>query len=303
MSKSNLWCYFVAMIPPFMGAVSYVTSKYVINEISPISLLFFRWIVAVIILTPFLARNFYNDLAIIKSNIGVIFITAISGVTCFNLFLYHALQFTSSTSASIIVSLFPIFVLFLGVIVNKDSLHKTQISAIILSFLGVLIIVTHGNILSEISSLFSNFGDFLALAAAACWAIYTFTVKFKPTDISFYSYIYSTFLIGTILLLPLYLFDLFYLDNSFEPNLTIISVIFCLGFGVSIIGMLSFNSTILKIGPNLSSIFYYLAPLFTAILAIIILDEKIEYFHMVGMALILFGINFPMVVKYFYQTS
>ncbi len=297
--EAKWWHYLIALIPPFMGAVSYVLSKYVINDISPISLLFYRWLVALIILTPFAIKPFLAEIINVRTNLRIISIIAISGVTLFNLFVYYALQYTTSTNTSIIISIFPMFVLALGVIINNDKLKKSQLYSIIFSFIGVLIIVSHGRILEGLSELFSSTGDFIALAASLCWAIYVFTVKFKPTNLSFRSFAYSIFLIGTILIFPLYLVDVFYLDHTFELSMLNMSVIFCLGFGVSLIGMMSLNLSILKIGPNTSAMLFYLAPLFTAIMAVMILGEELQYFHLIGMLSILLGVNFPLISRFF----
>lgn len=297
--ESKKWGYYIiALIPPLMGGVSYVISRYVIHDISPITLVFYRFLGALILLTPFAIRPFLKEITSIHANIRILFIMGISGVTLFNMFVYYAVHYTTSTNVSIIVSIFPVFVIGLGVVISKDKLEKTQIFSILFSFLGVLIILSQGQIFKGISTLFSNIGDFIALGAAICWAIYIFATKFKPKDMSFMSLSYAPMLIGTILILPAYLFDIYYLKNTFTINLQTLSVIFCLGLGVSIIGMMTLNVSVVKIGPNLSSILYYTAPLFTAIMAVMILNERFEFFHFIGMIIILFGINIPLLVRF-----
>ena len=293
------WYYCLALIPPFMGAVSYVLSKYIITDISPISLLFYRWLVALVILTPFAIKPFLDEIINIRANIRILFIIAISGVTLFNFFVYYALQYTTSTNTSIIVSIFPMIVLALGIAIDGEKLRKSHIYSIVFSFIGVLIILSHGNILKGVLALFNNIGDFIALAATLCWAIYVYAVKHKPTNLSFRSFVYSTFLIGTILICPLYVVDIFYLKHTFEPTMVSIGIIFCLGFGVSIIGMMSLNISIVKIGPNISAILFYLAPLFTSIMAVTILKEELQSFHFIGILSILLGVNFPLIAHFF----
>ena len=304
MKQEVQWYYYViALIPSFMGAASYVLSKYIIDDISPISLLFYRWAVALLVLTPFALRSFCAEFAKILANLRILSIIAISGVTLFNLCTYYALQYTSSTNVSIIVSIFPIFVLTLGAFINKDRLNKIQVYSVMLSFTGALIIVSHGHILEDLSSLFHNVGDFIALAASLCWATYVFTVKYKPNELSFLSFTYSMILIGTILIAPLYLMDVFYLGHTFELTTLNVSVILFLGIGVSVIGIMTMNLSIIKIGANTTSILYYLAPLFTSIMAITILGEKFEYFHLVGMCTILLGVNLPLIAHFFTTTN
>ena len=63
--------------------------------------------------------------------------------------------------------------------------------------------------------------------------------------------------------------------------------------------MISLNISIVKIGPNISAILFYFAPLFTSIMAVMILEEKLLSFHLVGISSILLGINFPLVAHFF----
>jgi drug/metabolite transporter (DMT)-like permease len=297
-SRPQYWYYILAVIPPFMGAVSNVLSKYSINDISPVAMLFWRWVIAVLLMTPFVMRGFIAEFHNIKAAWRVISIAAFFGIALFNLFVYCGVQYTTSTSSSIIISVFPIFVMLLGFLINNDRPQMIQIIAITVSLSGALVIVSHGNVFQELTGLFDNYGDFLALMGTICYAIYVFTVKFKPDNLSFYSFSYSAFLLGMILLCPLYLFDVFYVGNRFELNGQNIVVLLSLGVGVSVIGMLIFNMTILKLGYNLASIIFYLMPLFTSIMAVTILDEKFECFHFIGMSLILIGVNLPILSNY-----
>ena len=118
-----------------------------------------------------------------------------------------------------------------------------------------------------------------------------------------YSFAYSTLLIGTILILPLYLFDVFYLGNIFKLNVPNVSVMIFLGLGVSIIGMMIMNVTVLKIGPNIISMLFYATPLFTAMMAVTVLGEQFETFHFVGMGLIIVGVNLRMILRPIFKLS
>jgi len=281
-----------------MGAVSNVISKYSVGDISPISLAFYRWLVATFVMTPFLMRGFLREFDKIVAIKSLVFLVALTGVTLFNIFVYYAMHYTSTTSVAIVTSMFPIFVMLFGLCINKDRLKLVQVISIILASVGALVIVTKGDIAAELSELFSNYGDFLALIATISYGIYTFAFRSKPEDVSFYSFSYATFLLGTIMLFPFYMFDIFYLENSLEVNLQNVSAILCLGVAVSVVGMLVFNMTILKLGYNLASIIFYLMPAFTAIMATTLLHEDIEHFHFIGMMLILVGVNLPITAQY-----
>ncbi len=295
MHKTPYYYYLLALIPPLMGAGSYIVSKYVIHDISPIALLFYRWLSGLLILTPFVLKGFISELKAVRQHIKILTIISASGVTLFNLFVYYSLKYTTSTNTSIVTSIFPVFVLIMGIVIHKDKLDKLQLISMMLALIGAVVIISHGHILEGVEGLFHNVGDFIALAAALCFAIYFVAVKSKPKDMSFYPFVYATFLIGTIMILPIYLFDLLYLGNRFEVNVQNVSVIIFLGLAVSVVGMIIMNATVLKIGPNLASILFYVTPLATSIIAVTILGEKFETFHLIGMVFIIVGINLPIV--------
>ena len=296
-NKVPYWYYIVALYLPLTGAVGFVLSKYIIDDISPIQFLFYRWVIAFIVFTPFAIRSFIKELQIIKANWKILSIISLSGVTLFHIFAYYSVKHTTSTNSSIVVDIFPIFVLFLGVFVNKDKLDKIQLLSIILASIGAIVIISHGHILEGVENLFHNIGDFIALIAAMFFAIYIFATKFKPANLSFYSFVYATFLIGIIAFLPIYLFDIFYLENTLNFDLQTIVSLCVLAFGINVIGTITMNFSILNIGPNITSILFYLTPVFTALIAVMVLDEKFEYFHIVGMSFIIFGINLPIITK------
>ena len=295
-NKTPYWYYILALVPPLMGALNYVASKYVISDISPTSLLFYRWFSALIILTPFVLKGFISEFKAIKRNMGILTIVAVSSVGA-AFFCNYSLKYTTSTNTAIVTSVFPVFVLFLGVVIHKDKLQKIQLFSMILALVGAVIIISHGHILRGIDGLFHNIGDFIALASAISLAIYCISVKSKPKNISLNSFAYSTLLIGTILILPLYLCDVFYFGNTFKLNVPNVSVIIFLGLGVSIIGMMIMNVTVLKIGSNIISILFYATPLFTAMMAVTVLGEQFEAFHFVGMGLIIAGVNLPLILR------
>lgn len=251
-NKELKWYYYIiALVSPFTNAANYVLSKYVIDEVSPITLLFFRWLCALLILTPFAIKLFIREFNNIRANWRILFIMAISGIVLFNFFTYLALRYTTSTNVSIIISIFPILVLVLGAIIDKQKLVPSQIYSILFSFTGVIIIVTKGDILQGVTNLFSNSGDFITLAASASLAIYVFAAKFKPPNLSYYSFLYSIILISTMLILPVYLLDIFYFQIVSEINILNVGVIFCIAIG-ALIGLMALNLTVVKIGAHMT---------------------------------------------------
>jgi drug/metabolite transporter (DMT)-like permease len=103
------------------------------------------------------------------------------------------------------------------------------------------------------------------------------------------SFLFSTFGLGLIMLIPFLLYDL----NSSAPislNLTTIMSILYIGIFASIGGYFMWSRAVEFIGASKSGIIYYSLPLFSTLWAILLLGEKVQVVHFICMALIVTGI-------------
>jgi drug/metabolite transporter (DMT)-like permease len=103
------------------------------------------------------------------------------------------------------------------------------------------------------------------------------------------NFLFAVFLLGTLILLPFYLFELKH-EGGFEMNLSNISAILYLGLGASVICFLLWNISIANLGAGRASLFGNLIPVFSAIEAVLFLNEKISLIHLFSFALVVFGL-------------
>ena len=127
------------------------------------------------------------------------------------------------------------------------------------------------------------------LAAALTFAIYNVSVKKKPSGMSSKNFLFTVFLIGTVILCPFYLFELKH-EGGFEMNLSNLSSILYLGLGASVICFLLWNISIANLGAGRASLFGNLIPVFSAIEAVLFLNEKITLIHLFSFALVVLGL-------------
>lgn len=127
------------------------------------------------------------------------------------------------------------------------------------------------------------------LAAALTFAIYNVSVKKKPSGMSSKNFLFAIFLLGTLMLLPFYLFELKH-EGGFEMNLSNVSAILYLGLGASVICFLLWNISIANLGAGRASLFGNLIPVFSAIEAVLFLNEKISLIQLFSFALVVLGL-------------
>src|SRR6185503_19481173 len=131
--------------------------------------------------------------------------------------------------------------------------------------------------------------DWWVLAAALTFAIYNTMVKKKPVAMHPLNFLLVVFLMGTVLLVPFYLYEL-NTEGGIALNVSNILVILYLGVAASVIAFLIWNKAIAKLGSGRTALFGNLIPVFSSIEAVFILGEKITWVHMASFVLVITGL-------------
>ncbi len=208
------------------------------------------------------------------------------GLFGFNIFFFMGLQYTSSLNAALIVSLNPITTIFLSKAILKTKLTKHHILGASISLIGVLFLVTKGNI-SNFSMGKLNIGDFMILIANFLFGLHHVWVKQYRGQVS--NQQFTTF--TNVICLVGFLFLISFHENGItidHSNMYWINAIGIGCFGTALAYIL-WNEGVYRIGANKAGIFMNMVPLATAITGFF-LGDSFEFFHLTSGFLILFGI-------------
>ncbi len=138
-------------------------------DIPPITLSYWRWLVALIIFIPFSLRHLFREWAVIKANMALLIFMGILGVSGFNSFVYLGLQQTTAMNALLINSFIPILIILLSRIKPGISISWVKLLGILISTFGMILLVVQGN-WQKLLSFQVNRGDLWMLLAAFIWA-------------------------------------------------------------------------------------------------------------------------------------
>lgn len=269
---------------------NFIVARGLTDNIPPVSLAFWRWTIAVIVLIPFALKHLFLDWAVIKSNIKYLTVTSILGVSVFNTLIYIASHTTTAINLSLIAITFPVFIIILSRIFYKEAITLNKGLGILLVITGVVSLITQGD-LSILKNISFSKGDLWMLLAAITFAIYSLLVKQKPTQIGAWSFQMSTFIIGLLFLAPFYIWEA--QTSDFQIQLindnTLYSIIY-VGLFASLISYLLWSKAIEILGPTKSSMIYYTLPIFSGLSAYLFLGEVIEMIHLLSMLLITSGV-------------
>ncbi len=279
--------YILLCLTTLFWAGNFVLARGVSGHIPPISLSWFRWLLAFFLILPFTIHEVQKDWNVIKANLPNLIFLGVLSVGTFNTLAYIGLNYTTAINALVLQSSSPVLIVILGFFIFRDTITSLQGVGILASLAGVLIVIFKGD-LSAFQSLVFSRGDAWILVAMFTWAIYTVFFRTRP-DIHWKSFTVVTFGIGVLFITPLFIGEI-----AMGAKLTFdFETLLALGY-VSIfpstLAYLFYNRGIELLGSNRGGVFMHLVPLFGTLLAVGVLGEKLQLFHISGFVLILLGI-------------
>lgn len=278
-----------AVLATLLWSGNFIVARGLHKSVPPVSMAFFRWLVATVVLFPIAFKKLKEDAHLLRRHLPYLALAALSGVTLFNTLIYLAGKHTSAINLALIgTTASPVFVLLISALILRAKIHWTQVLGALICILGILVLISKGNI-SQLGQLKFNKGDGLVLGAGLSFAIYTVLVRRMPKELSGLSFLFSVFFIGTLFLLPAFLWERS-TGAGFGWNSTIVAVFLYLGIGASVISFLSWNTSIRAIGSARTSLFGNLIPVFSSIEAALILKEPFGWATGASLLIILTGL-------------
>jgi drug/metabolite transporter (DMT)-like permease len=170
--KPSLSVYIKAFIAVLAWGASFVAVKIGLRYVPPITLVWMRFAIGVFILG--LAVVLRGQLKLPAPKDWPYFaLLGFLGISFHQWLQSTGLVTSEATTTAWIVSSMPIFIAILGWLVLQEKLNWLQAFGIFLAALGVLLVVTHGNLNALVSGKFGSPGDILILISAPNWAVFT----------------------------------------------------------------------------------------------------------------------------------
>ena len=277
-----------ALLATLLWSGNMVIASGIKEHIPPVGLAFWRWTLACLVLTPFAIKSTIENFKIVKQHIRYLALTAVLGITVFNTLIYFAGKTTTAVNLSLIAISIPLFIVVLSRIIFKEKVSNLKIVGIAIIITGVLVLISKGSLNTLLHINFA-IGDILMLFACFFFAYYTILVRKKPAELSPKVFLLSVFVIGTILLFPLYIVEHLYFKKIFFDIKTILIVSY-VGICASLISFYLWNEAIRLIGTSKTALIYYLIPVFSGFLAYFYLNQVITLTQIISMGIIITGL-------------
>ncbi len=288
MSNARVFVYSEALFAVIVWGASFIATKVVLNDISPIAVVWLRFLLGILILgaTVVLQKQFRLPR---KTEWAYFALLGFLGITFHQWLQSNGLQTSEAGTTAWIVSTTPVFMALLGWFLLKEKLGWMKTSGILVAFLGVLVVVSKGEFNSISIGSFGAPGDFLILISAVNWAIFSAVsrrgLKSLPASLMMFYVMAFGWLFTTIL---------FFTTTGLAEidNLTVngwMGVAF-LGIFCSSLAYIAWYDALKALTTAETGAFLYIEPLVAVVVAFFILGEAITPASLLGGAVILFGV-------------
>ena len=197
-----------------------------------------------------------------------------------------AMNYTTTTNTSIIVSLCPLFAsALIGAVYKSQRLNRVQTLGTVMAAAGVVVVVMNGRFVLHLSPL----GDALAFMACLCWAVYSLLMIPATKRYNTLFITRKVFFYGLVSMIPYFMVypglgvDIVLSQPKLLANLLFLGCIASMGC------YLAWNWVLKKLGAVICTNYVYFNPVVTVIFAWAILSEQITLYFVLGTALILTG--------------
>ena len=293
--NKNYFPYILLFVQPVFMATNIIVARGGVEYVPPISLAFWRWLTVFLLLLPF----FYNEIIKNKKSFNKefwkLFFLGSMGCGVCGAFPFIAGMSTTMANMGIIYTSSPIFIIILSVMFFNDKINFSRITGLVLCLIGVLAIISKGNLNLLINFKFTS-GDLWMIGAAMGWAVYSIYLLNWKSKFSLMARFTLIAMFGTISLFPFYILEeIFYFNTAFNSNF-LFWVLFA-AISPGIIAFTLYTKVQKYLGASLTGFTLYIFSIYSAIYGIILFDEALLNFHYFGAAFVFAGVYLARKIK------
>jgi drug/metabolite transporter (DMT)-like permease len=273
------------VLATLIWAASTVVNRLSVGVIDPAAISFYRWLTALLVLSPVLLPKVWRLRHQIRPHLAKLFVLGLLGMSLYQSLAYFAARTVSATTMGLILATMPLLTVLLAFPVLNTRPTATLLVGALISFAGLTWLLAAG----DLTSLWQHGvgrGELMMLLASLSYALYCVLVKRWQIPLPTWESLYVQIICGTLLLVPP-----FVLAPSVALTAQNIPLVLFAGLFASALAPGLWMRGLQNHGAEKTAVLMNLVPLFTAVLAIVLLGETLHLYHAVGGGLILLGIG------------
>ena len=286
--RQGLWPYAMILAAAFILASNHIIGRWVQGDLPPMGIGFWRLFIATVVLLPFAGRSVWAKRGLIRQHWKLFLVMAVALGPFGNAAVYVAYHFTTAINGGVVSTAQPVATVLITFFLFRESVTRVQTLGIVLATVGVFVILSRGD-LAVLATLKPNIGDLIMLAAMFGFAVHNSLLRKIPTSFKTVEILLVVQCFSMLVMLPLYVTE----TIVFKPmpvTWESAAVMAWVGIGVAIVAVGFTNTAVLAIGANKATISNYIRALLTALLAVLILGERLEPFHLAAFAFVVAGV-------------
>ena len=286
MHKKNidLFTILILCLAMLIWASSFIALKLAMEDIGAMTVIFGRMLIASLCFVFFIKK--FTKISFTKKDIKYILLMATFEPCLYFIFESYALQNTTAGQAGMITSMMPLLTAIGAGIFLKEIISRQLVLGSVLAVIGAVWLSLDS--VSSQSAPNPMLGNFLEFLAMVCGAGYTIAIRHLSNNFSALFLTASQAFIGAIFFAPFALYEFYTLD--FNPTDTSLYSILYLGVIVTLGGYGLFNYALSRTHASTAASYVNLIPIFTVIIAYIVLDEKLNTTQLYACFVILIGV-------------
>jgi drug/metabolite transporter (DMT)-like permease len=287
-TASRMTAFLLLGLSNLFWAGNWVIGRALRDSIEPVTLNFWRWLIAALVLAPFAVPAIAVNRGAIRRSAGLLLLLALTGVALFQTLVYVGLRTTTTVNAVLLNSSSPMFMLLCSWVIERERASRGQIAGMLISLAGILIILARGEP-ARVLQLELHAGDAWILLAMPVWGIYSVLLKRRPPELGGVLFLFLISVAGVALLTPVLVLGALQAPLRLPAGEEAAGVLY-VALAASVGAFICWNRGVAVVGANAAGFTLHLLPAFGTLLAIVFLGESFQGFHAAGIATILIGV-------------
>ena len=266
-------------------ATNMVLGRWLRDDIGPLTLAAARFSIASLLFAVLLQRRPREDRRLGRDR-WLLLGMALSGVAVFTPILYLGLRFTTAVNATLVNGFGPLVTGLMAAVLIREPMSRRQFTGAVVGLAGVIALISGGSLAFR-QTVRGNIGDLIVLGAVTLWGVYSILGR----QVMRHRSALSATALSVFLGLPPLLLAAVWEVQTFPVSVRrdVVLAVLYIGIAPAVIGFLSWNAGVRRLGSNGAMVFYNMLPLYGALLGRLFLGEAIGPAHLVGGALIIGG--------------
>jgi drug/metabolite transporter (DMT)-like permease len=284
----RLFAFALLALANLLWSGNWIAGRALRDAFDPITLNFWRWLIAAAVLAPFAVPALRGKAALLRHHAGILFLLSFLGIVVFHSLVYLGLRSTTAVNAVLINSSMPLFIVLCSWVIERERASPRQIGGMLVSLAGIAIILSRGSP-GAVLELELHAGDAWILLAMPVWGAYSVLLKRRPQELGGLEFLFVIVCAGVLVMTPAAAAVMWHSPPAYPGHGSALSVLY-IALGASVLAYFCWNRGVGVVGANAAGITVHLLPAFGTVLAILLLGESFAPFHAAGIGTIVAGV-------------